>query len=296
MPPPPAPPPPAPPTTTGIEGDPHLTFAHGGKADFRGQNGMYFNFLSTSNISVNLMTEDGVFKLHGATVHGSWLTQAHVVATTSAGTLHVSYYASIISPNSLIGWSNGTCAGEKFKLVGWALTPLRDGPKNRRQCGEVRVQSDYSSIRLTLPEWNITIAPKAVPSYYHRDMWVSGPRVRLDVQFALRVPERSLRVAPHGIVGQSFDGSGVGVDGARDPVPQSGLNLTTTAMAEGSIEGSWRDYLVGSPFATGFAFSRFGLSEAPPRDVAALTGRKFLSNAPFAIASVDGEDESGDVA
>ena len=60
------------------------------------------------------------------------------------------------------------------------------------------------------------------------------------------MPEESLQVAPHGIVGQSFDGDGIGINGARDPEPRAGTNLTTAAMAEGAIEGSWRDYVMES--------------------------------------------------
>ena len=41
--------------------------------------------------------------------------------------------------------------------------------------------------------------------------------MRLDVLVTLLPPERSLVVAPHGILGQSFDGSGIAVDGAVDP-------------------------------------------------------------------------------
>jgi hypothetical protein len=43
----------------GVHGDPHLTLAHGGVADFRGRDGKFWNFLSAANVSVNLMTQDG---------------------------------------------------------------------------------------------------------------------------------------------------------------------------------------------------------------------------------------------
>ena len=94
-------------------------------------------------------------------------------------------------------------------------------------------------------------------------------------------PERSLVVAPHGILGQSFDGSGIAVDGAVDPKPQPGELMTTRAMAEGSIEGGWQDYVMPSPYATFFRYSRFGLTKADPRNVSALSGRKV----PFAASS-----------
>ena len=36
--------------------DPHLSFAHGGHADFRGEHDAVFNFLSARNVSLNLKT------------------------------------------------------------------------------------------------------------------------------------------------------------------------------------------------------------------------------------------------
>ena len=62
--------------------DPHLAFAHGGRADFRGENGKYYAFLSAPGFAVNVRTEDATFTLHGGklTVHGSFITEAHVVA------------------------------------------------------------------------------------------------------------------------------------------------------------------------------------------------------------------------
>merc|ERR1711938_57349 len=63
-------------------------------------------------------------------------------------------------------------------------------------------------------------------------------------------------------------------------------------MAEGSIEGVWQDYVMPSQFATSFKFSRYGLANAAPRNVAALTGRKFkftaTSTSTSATASHDG--------
>ena len=142
--PPPSPPPAPSPQAAGSKGDPHLSLGHGGKADFRGRNRTIFNFFSAPHVSMNVLTEDGTARIRGAVVNGSWATQAHVVASTFAGLLRYSYWAAKISAKTLIGWSNGTCGGRPFKLVGLALTPLRDGPKNRQECGEVVLQSNYS--------------------------------------------------------------------------------------------------------------------------------------------------------
>ena len=53
--------------------------------------------------------------------------------------------------------------------------------------------------------------------------------------------------------------------------------VTTSAQGEGAIEGTVADYLVASPFATDFKFSRFGKAQAPPRGISGL-------NAPMARA------------
>ena len=82
----------------GGQGDPHLYSAHGGHADFRGEARALFNFLSHEKISANIKTEDGVFRLHDATVDGSWMTEVHVAAKTPAGQLYWTCAAARISP------------------------------------------------------------------------------------------------------------------------------------------------------------------------------------------------------
>ena len=58
-------------------GDPHLTLAHGARADFRGRHGAIFNFLSAQALSVNVLIENSSFYLRAApeyanvTVHGT---------------------------------------------------------------------------------------------------------------------------------------------------------------------------------------------------------------------------------
>ena len=41
--------------------DPHLHFAHGGRADFRGEEGQLYSFLSAPGLAVNVKTENAVF-------------------------------------------------------------------------------------------------------------------------------------------------------------------------------------------------------------------------------------------
>ena len=66
-------------------------------------------------------------------------------------------------------------------------------------------------------------------------------------------------------------------------------------MAEGSIEGVWQDYVMPSPFATEFKFSRFGVTKAPPRNVTTLTGRKFkFAAAALSTSATAFHDEGTD--
>ena len=81
-------------------------------------------------------------------------------------------------------------------------------------------------------------------------------------------------VAPHGLIGQSFDGDNVGVDGAQDDYRNGGAEMSTSAQAEGAIEGTGADYKVASDFATQFRYSRFDADRAAPRDLSSLKGRR----------------------
>ena len=62
--------------------DPHLAFARGGRADFRGRNGAYYAFLSTPGLQINVRTEEAQFKTFrdALTVDGSFITELHAVA------------------------------------------------------------------------------------------------------------------------------------------------------------------------------------------------------------------------
>ena len=102
----------------------------------------------------------------------------------------------------------------------------------------------------------------------------------------LQTAEHKLPTSPHGIIGQAWDGDGLAVHGNVDEYPTTdGAVLTSYAMAEGAIEGTWEDYIAPSPFSTDFKYSRFSVKVAPPRDVKKLTGKKSLglTNNPNAV-------------
>jgi len=117
--PPPPPPPPSLPGGASVRQDPHLAFAHGGRADFRGCDGCLFNFLSARDVSVNARTTNSTFRLGASLVHGTFVTEVQVAALDrpTRTWLNVSYWASEVGPGNW-GWSvvNGTCGVARFTL------------------------------------------------------------------------------------------------------------------------------------------------------------------------------------
>uniref|UniRef100_A0A7S2NBN3 Uncharacterized protein n=1 Tax=Haptolina brevifila TaxID=156173 RepID=A0A7S2NBN3_9EUKA len=263
--------------TASASGDPHLALPHGGVADFRGEHMQLYNFLSAANLSLNVMTELADFELYPADhprhkrIHGSFITQAHVVARTNTSKMvRASFFASMIGELN-IAWANGTIdSGPVFKL----------GPKMQKVVDDVTLVTDYSTLRVTTPEFEITVAPNPFTSLsWTRN--VVGIHHQLDVKVKARVAEDKMVVAPHGIVGQGWDGDGKAIDGELDAYPDSG-EFTTYAMAKGAIEGTPNDYKVATPYATGFKFSRFDATSASPRDVAALVATGELNKPKLA--------------
>jgi len=65
-----------------MAGDPHIVAPHGGRFDFRGEDHALYNFHSSRNLTLNVMTELADFELHDTshshhkTVHGSFITRA----------------------------------------------------------------------------------------------------------------------------------------------------------------------------------------------------------------------------
>jgi hypothetical protein len=214
------------------------------------------------------MTELADFELHDEAhprhkhVHGSFITQAHVVAKAVTGqTVAISYYAEALGAHSR-GFVNGTVGDATFKL----------GAHMAKTVDDVAIELGYSSLKVTTPEFEIGVKPQSMrQESWGRDQFMINATIhhRLDVEIKLRVAEEKLAVAPHGLIGQGWDGDAKAIDGEVDVFPKNG-EFTTSAMAKGAIEGAARDYQLASKYATDFKYSRFGLASASPRDVAAL--------------------------
>ena len=67
-----------------VSGDPHVNFAHGGSADFRGEDGGLISFFTAPGLALNVKTEDSTFTppwWPNTTIDGSYITEAPLAHT-----------------------------------------------------------------------------------------------------------------------------------------------------------------------------------------------------------------------
>jgi len=131
--------------------------------------------------------------------------------------------------------------------------------------------ASMQSIALTITngKWEVTAWSVPFPNpHYHPGKTLLNIKLEPSEGYE---PEED-PVAPHGIIGQSYDGDNEGIDGAVDDY--KGDEFTTSAMAEGAIEGMAADYKMASKYDTAFKYSRWGVEKAAPRDTSKLTGKR----------------------
>lgn len=215
--------------------------AYNGRADFRGAERTLFNYVSSEYTNVNVLIEVATYKLRDAVVNGTFVTEAHVRVSDHT---KLSVYASRLNANNY-AWNfvDAYCRDDLFTL----------GPHSTFACDDgTTVRVDYSTVYVHTPDWDVVVGGRPV---YDR---LAGVRHRLDTSFA---PVQN-RVGYHGLIGQSYDGTGVPRIGKQDVYPARGY-FVTSAMAEGAIEGVADDYRVASRFDTAFRFSVFGRTLRP---------------------------------
>lgn len=263
-------------TAGSASGDVHLAFPRGGHADFRGTPGKIYNLLSASGLSVGFQVEQSIYHLHGATVNGTFMTKAHVMARTNEGRSYA-WTADASRLNNLnYAWDfvKGSCgdaadnATMSGSSAGRRLFVL--GPHAHERCDDLSLNLTYATAQLDTPEFGVSIYGQPV---YDR---IEGPRHRLDIRIHVRTT--LLRSAPHGLLGQDYAGDGEKPrNGTVDVYPTSG-NFTTTAWAEGAIDGRPEDYEMASPTTTEFRFSRFSEDTSDRADSAKTTNPTKLTN------------------
>lgn len=272
--PPPSPPPfppPFPPTVT-AKRDPHLTFAHGGHADFKGENGAVYNLVSARNVSFSAGFVYDDFNLPRKVVHGShmgsafWTLRTYCPSCDNWGPkrrsriITVSFNASAKLPNAAVVRELGKEGSHR--VVDGSGTWRADNVA-------VSMHGHGRTVVVTDGRWKFSVSSKEFPN-----AGANPGKFLLHVSVDTLYDADHDVVAPHGLIGQSYDGDLVGLDGAQDDYKNSGEEMTTTAQAEGAIEGVGADYKISHGFTTDFKYSRFDAESAAPRDLSTLKGKR----------------------
>jgi hypothetical protein len=227
--------PPQSPPSASIIGDPHLTLANGGRADFRGINHTFYSLLSSRNLFVNCFIEYTDFYIKKLLVHGSVMTRLYILYKPNENTV-VKYR---ILSNELNMYNSATvyleCNNQDFKLYSF----------QNKTCFDSHITTNYSSMYIYTPEWKIVILGLNTLGY------VNGAMKYVNVQFFPLV--RSINV--HGLIGQSFMSNKI-INGNIDKYPTHG-EFTTYSWAEGAIDGVASDYEVKNGFDHNFKQSKF---------------------------------------
>jgi hypothetical protein len=250
--------------TDGALGDAHLFGSHGDRTDFKGKNNTYYNMLSTNNMSANVLFVHDTYNWRNKIVFGSWMKGVAVSAMTSQNKLvRASYHCErpAIMDVHFEGETepNGQVAKDSaFEFQGIKVS-----------------LSDKFVFALSNREWEVEAKNSFLP---YQSM--NAHKKRLDVNLKTLTNVDLNPVAPHGLIGQTYDRDDMMMVGALDDYSATKKDtnvIETSANAEGAIEGSAVDYEIDplNPFSTAFKYSRFGLKRAAPRDASSLTGKKF---------------------
>jgi hypothetical protein len=305
-PPPPSPPPPPPPVPVVVPVvavmafDPHFTFAHGGKADFRGEDNTWYNLLSAKNISLNVLFTAADFKILRPTkqlVHGSRMEKLSMVVRTNTGrVVTIEYnatasfpYVALVHQRSEPSHHLMLLTSDKKTARTYEIDNLKLSMRVKK-VGLVANGGHGTTLIINDGRWEVSAMAKPFPN----------PRAHpgkslLNVKLHALYDADHDVVAPHGIIGQSYDADNMRVDGRTDDYTKS-AEITTSAMAEGAIEGVASEYKMYHRFATDFKYSRFDALKAAPRNTTLLRGAKHAAVAKGtgdvgASADVDDPDE-----
>mmetsp|Transcript_20134 Transcript_20134/g.44944 ORF Transcript_20134/g.44944 Transcript_20134/m.44944 type:complete len:239 (-) Transcript_20134:671-1387(-) len=235
--------------------DPHILGAHLDRFDFKGKDGGVYVLLSTGRLSFAVRVEHVSFRtpFSKLTVRGSLMRHAYWTVKTDRGQLLAAHL------DARHPAFNGSTAARKAFV------------------DDVRFTFDGKALTVATSAWSAKA--KVTRGGPHWGLL----RLRVEVRALLRDAEFGA-VAPHGLLGQTFDGDRRPLNGKRDRLETlddgtptharkaPGGVVTTKADGEGAIEGTAEDYRINTPFATAFRFSRFGASAAPPRNISALRG------------------------
>jgi len=267
---------------SGATGDPHISFAHGGKADFRGSHRASYVFISSAGYQFAPYFQEVDFNYHGVSgrwqkVHGTFMTKAlWRVRAASGRELLIVTEAMGPGETSVLTLPEAARSGEVISLEPSEIAKMPSislKPWQSRAFDGVHVETRMLSVVVTTALWNVTITSKAIfglvppllnATHVH-GRWDEYQR-RLDIIIHGAFPQPNA----HGIVGQSYRDASVrsgkmDVYAADAALEESAPNaehtplppMTTVAQAEGAIDGVFTDYKLLNVLSTSFRFSHF---------------------------------------
>jgi len=254
-----------------VSKDPHLHLPHGGRADFRGKDNTVFNLLSAKDVSLNVRFAADDFAWAKRLVHGTKMAAAYwTIRTESGKVLTIEFKSVKFDPVAVV------------REKGHRDVEVRPGqPAVVVEDVQVAMLS-AKALTVVNKKWRFSAISSPFP--FGKKL-ANKDKVLLDVAIQPLYEVEADVVAPHGIIGQAYDGDTIAVSGKLD-ADRSG-ETTTTAQAEGAIEGTWEDYIMETPFATDYKFSRFDATAAPHRDVSKLTGEKKAASTTAIAGATD---------
>lgn len=254
-------------------GDLHVHHAGGGRTDIKGFDGAFFNMHQAANISLNArftyanftLAPEDPRSLEVREVQGSFLTKTYITARTLVGGTPALVMVEYGSERPFMAHVRVKTALDRLNEQKWI--GKEDGPI---VVGDVEVEMRPGTpVELSVGDgrWQYTIKPGT-----YNTAADGARKTRVDVAITALTNPLAAAVAPHGILGQGFDGRHI--EGVKDNyVPDASGVFRTSAQGEGAIEGKITDYLIDpmNPFSTNFLFGRFDKSSAPPRDTRRLS-------------------------
>jgi len=218
-------------------GDPHLHFANGAIADFRGINDTVFNILSIPRFSFSMKTMDVPFLLpKPMKVDGSFFTNSYIVFKSSACDVLVKMDAEKPGFDITLGKSSSQKRYNKYSSF---------------ECDDFKIITKDISYEIIVKNTIIKVIRKPIYNSLSKLNW------RFDTQIKTKY---SSTKEVHGIIGQSFQMNKPVTNGKLDDYSVSNY-LKTSAQAEGFLEGVYTDYIMKDIKSPYFTYSKFDEKE-----------------------------------
>ena len=169
----------------------------GGYFDFKGKQMTVYNLLSTANFSVNAFFKHADYSDAGPKkrlIHGSFMTAAYVTTKASDGRIfQIEYDATraVLLPIKIDGAA---------PTVYWAPASM--------SVGNVDISLKDRKMTITTSEWAVTASSKMKKGILRGNSCATG-KCFLNVAVKPVTDVHHATVAPHGLLGQAFDGGGM---------------------------------------------------------------------------------------